>query len=140
MSETLTGRCLCGNVTFEMDAPFREILICHCTQCAQWTGHQVAATGVDRDRLKITSHEDALKWYRSSDTAERGFCSTCGSSLFWQPDGRSHISIMAGTVDDPTGQLKVAAHWYVQDQRPYMATADEAPHYARDTPGTDAGS
>lgn len=138
MSTPLKGRCLCGAVTFELKPPFRDVLICNCTQCAQWTGHQVAATGVDRDHLKVTSGEDNVTWYRSSEAAKRGFCTTCGSSLFWHPDGKGHISVMAGTLDDPTGQLKVAAHWYVDDQRPYIATSDNAPQFPKDTPSRDA--
>lgn len=137
MTEHLKGRCLCGDVTFEIEPPFRDVLICNCTQCAQWTGHQVAATGVSPDRLNVTTGENRLSWYRSSEAAERGFCSTCGSSLFWRPDGGTHISIMAGTIDDPTGQLKVAAHWYIADQRPYIATADTAPRYPGSTPPED---
>nr|WP_306372192.1 GFA family protein [Roseovarius litorisediminis] len=46
-----------------------------------------------------------LKWYRSSPGAQRGFCRTCGISLFWQEDGNDHISVMAGTLDGPTGLL-----------------------------------
>lgn len=137
LAKSLKGRCLCGDVTFELEPPFRDVLICNCIQCAQWTGHQVAATGVARDGLKITSGEKTLKWYRSSNAAQRGFCSTCGSSLFWDPDGQEHMSVMAGTVDDPEGVLKIAAHWYVEGQRAYVGTADDAPKFPKDTPPAD---
>jgi len=136
MTDTLTGTCLCGAVTFEIDAPFRDVVVCHCTQCAKWTGHQVAATSVSNDRLRMVSGKAEITWYRSSDKAERGFCATCGSSLFWRLDTGDYTSIMAGILDDPTG-LQVSAHIFTGDQRDYVATGIDAPRFSggrADTP------
>jgi len=44
-----------------------------------------------------------LTWFASSETAERGFCRRCGSSLFWRRRGNKYISIWAGTIDGATG-------------------------------------
>ena len=128
MTDKLSGRCLCGEITFEVEPPLRDILICHCTQCAQWSGHQVAATGVPPERFDLTAGSNLLKWYRSSDDAERGFCSNCGSSLFWRPEANDRIAIMAGTMDDPSG-LKVGSHIFTADQRNYIKTDDAAPRF-----------
>lgn len=133
MTETLTGRCLCNVINYEIDAPFRDIMICHCTQCAQWTGHQVAATAVSPDRMRLTKGTNALRWYRSSDHAERGFCATCGSSLFWRRVSGDSISVMAGTLDD-SANLRVSAHIFTSDQRGYVRSADAAPKHAKSVP------
>lgn len=51
--------------------------------------------------------EDKITTYTSSEWAERGFCSLCGSSLFYRVtapgphQGRWHIAF--GTVDDQSG-------------------------------------
>ena len=48
--------------------------------------------------------EDAtLRRYRSSEKAERGFCGTCGSVLFWRNVKHDEIWVTAGTLDQPTG-------------------------------------
>jgi hypothetical protein len=129
--ETLNGRCLCGAVTFTIRASFRPIIACHCRQCARWTGHAVYATAVAPERFELKTGEPELSWFRASDTAARGFCKVCGSSLFWKPDSGMHISILAGALDPPTG-LTVSAHIFTADASDYHIIADDAPWYDQD--------
>ena len=112
-----TGSCLCRAVTFEMHGLLRPILACHCTQCRKTSGHHWAATALGRDGLRIT-RDDGLSWYRSSQRAQRGFCSNCGSSLFWQENGAESISVAAGAIDGATG-LHIEKHIYEADKGDY---------------------
>jgi len=127
--DTLRGRCLCGGVGFELLGPFRPISMCHCRQCAQWSGNQVAMTAVPLDRFVMNRGAELLRWYRSSEEAERGFCSTCGSSLFWRPTDRSRMSVAAGAIDPPTG-LAIAHHIFVADKSDYYTIDDGNPCHA----------
>ncbi|MEZ5775325.1 MAG: GFA family protein [Hyphomicrobiaceae bacterium] len=124
----LTGQCLCGGIRFEITAPFRPVIMCHCRQCAQWTGHAVAATAVATEHFRLTAGEDLLGWYRASGVATRGFCRTCGSSLFWKPEDGSRISILAGSLDPPTG-LAVESHIHVGAKSDYFSLCDDVPKY-----------
>ena len=113
------GGCLCGGVRYEIRGPLRDVIACHCSQCRKTSGHFVAASqALDADIVLVES--STLKWYRSSPEAQRGFCSKCGGNLFWRPDGRNPpvTSIMAGTIDPPTG-LKVIEHIFVEDKSDY---------------------
>ena len=101
MGKTSKGRCLCGAVTYEVAGPLRPVCACHCNQCRKTSGHYVAATRANSADLTISG--EGLKWFRSSETAERGFCGTCGSNLFWRRLAGDKTSIFAGTLDDPTG-------------------------------------
>jgi hypothetical protein len=101
MSMARQGSCLCGGVTYVLNGPLRSMIVCHCIQCRKMSGHFTAATQSLASDVEITS--ESLKWYRSSDTAERGFCDTCGSTMFWRRFGSSRISIYAGTLDGETG-------------------------------------
>ena len=112
-----TGSCLCRAVTFELHGRLRPVFVCHCTQCRKTSGHFWAATAVDRKGLRMTSG-DGLRWYRSSERAQRGFCATCGSSLFWQEDGAESISVAAGAVDGATG-LHIEKHIFEVDKGDY---------------------
>ena len=112
-----TGSCLCGAVTYELHGALRPSMACHCTQCRKTSGHYWSATQVNTENFILTK-EDGLKWYRSSDTARRGFCSECGSSMFWQWDGEGKTSIATGTLDGPTG-LKTEQHIFVADKGDY---------------------
>ncbi|MEZ5923700.1 MAG: GFA family protein [Hyphomicrobiaceae bacterium] len=130
MPKTLTGRCLCGAVRYEADAPFRPVSVCHCRQCAQWTGAFVMATSVAADRFRLVSGDASLGWYSASEIAKRGFCRNCGSSLFWKPNDATRISIMAGTLDPPTG-LKLDHHIFVADKSDYYDILDGLPQEAQ---------
>lgn len=101
MDKTTRGSCLCGRVTYSLHGPLRAVIACHCIQCRKTSGHYVAATQVDAQNADIEG--EALTWFRSSDTAERGFCSVCGSNLFWRRIGNENISVWAGTIDGPSG-------------------------------------
>ncbi|SNR34606.1 GFA family protein [Paracoccus sediminis] len=116
-----TGRCLCGAVTFQGTWGGDPLRACHCGQCRRWSGHVWAAAGADD--LAITG---PVRWFRSSDLAERGFCPRCGSGLFWRRQGGDRIEVAPGAVDTPTG-LHLAGHIYVADKGDYYDIADGLP-------------
>jgi hypothetical protein len=131
VQNTRQGRCLCGAITFETEGPLEGLTACHCTQCRRQTGLYYASATTAMDRL--TLHGEArLQWYRASETASRGFCSVCGSALFWQADGSPDISIMAGAFDQPLG-LKITQHIYCADKGDfYDIPEDQAPRFPGD--------
>ncbi|NIP47727.1 MAG: GFA family protein [Gammaproteobacteria bacterium] len=126
-SEKVSGGCLCGAVRYELEPPLRPVVACHCLRCRRATGHYVSATAVPRERFHLIE-SDALKWYRSSPHAERGFCGVCGSNLFWSAHGRDTISIMAGSIDGETG-LRTVAHICVAQKGDYYDLNPSEPQY-----------
>ncbi|WP_244425652.1 GFA family protein [Sinorhizobium fredii] len=72
--------------------------------CRKQSGHVLAAVNVRRDALEVGG-EQHVCWYRSSDKVERGFCSACGSTLFWKPtiEGYEFTAVAMGLFDGPTG-------------------------------------
>jgi hypothetical protein len=111
------GSCLCGAVRYEVTGAMRPVVACHCTQCRKQSGHFPAFTNAKSEDFKLTSSE-SLKWYRASDFASRGFCSTCGSVMFWKRDDGEEISIAAGSLDGPTG-LRIGGHIFCADAGDY---------------------
>lgn len=116
----MRGSCLCGSVVFEVAPPLRPVILCHCTQCRKTSGHVWAASAVALTAFRLVQGA-GLVWYRSSATAERGFCKGCGASLFWRPEGRDTISFAAGALDGPTG-LQIAESWHEGDAGDYYTT------------------
>lgn len=122
------GSCNCGAVTFETTGPLRDVVYCHCTQCRKQTGHFVAATSSSNADITIIG-EDNITWYAASPDAQRGFCRTCGSALFWRPKKEaSRTSIWAGSFDAPSG-LKASHHIYVADKGEYYEICDGLPQF-----------
>lgn len=132
MEEERTGHCLCGGVSFAVEGKVRPVVYCHCSQCRRQTGLHYAATEVPRDRLTVAG-ENLVSWYRASAAAERGFCSRCGSALFWRQDGNLNISILAGAFDTPSG-LVGGYHIYCADRGDFYAITDDLPQYQAGTP------
>jgi hypothetical protein len=56
------------------------------------TSRHFAAFTATRPGALVLIESEGLRWYRSSTSARRGFCGTCGSSLFWEPTSGDRVS------------------------------------------------
>lgn len=123
------GACLCGQVRFRVDGELHPPDACHCSQCRRQSGHYWASTDIARAALTVTG-EEHLTWFQSSEKVRRGFCSRCGSFLFWDPLGRDRIAVAMGAFDAPTG-TQLAKHIFVANQGDYYTIADGLPQEGR---------
>lgn len=75
----------------------------------------------------VTIESDrTLKWYRSSDKGERGFCTECGSTLFWRSVGAGDaMSVSANALQDDHG-LQLKSHIWVDFKPDWYDFADDA--------------
>jgi len=119
------GSCLCGAVRFEVEGALKAPDACHCSLCRKQSGHYWASTNVLRTALTLHG-EDKLTWYRSSEKVRRGFCSGCGSALFWDPAGHDFIAIGMGAFDKPT-HTHLEKHIFTADKGDYYEIADGLP-------------
>jgi hypothetical protein len=123
------GSCLCGAVSFEVAGALAPPDACHCSQCRKQTGHYWASTDVARAALTVHG-EDNVTWFRSSEKVRRGFCSKCGSTLFWDPTGKDKIAVAMGAFETPTG-TRLHRHIFVADKGDYYEIADGLPQNQR---------
>ncbi len=124
------GSCLCGAVSFDIDAALHAPDACHCSQCRKQSGHYWASTNVKRETLTLHG-ADNVRWYQSSEKVRRGFCATCGSVLFWEPlEGHDFIAVAMGAFDSPTG-ARLVKHIFVADKGDYYEIADGLPQSAQ---------
>lgn len=127
---SLSGKCLCESITYEITGQARDVVNCHCSRCRRHTGHFMAATATEVDGIEISG--DTLRWYDVTEQVQYGFCSNCGSTLFWRTERRPDlISIAAGTLTPPTG-LKTAAAIYTNYASDYHALDDSIPSHGED--------
>ena len=126
MAGPVTGSCNCGAVKYSVTGPLREVIACHCGQCRKQTGHYFAATQAANSDLTIED-SSTLKWYAASDEAKRGFCSECGSALFWRRNDADTTSILDGTLDGDAGGIKMQKHIFVADKGVYYDIDDGLP-------------
>lgn len=125
MDSVVSGGCMCGTVRYEVHGPLRDVICCHCQQCRRSSGHFVAATACRKSHFHLLG-ADTLSWYSFVPGLRRGFCSACGSSLFFEDTHGERMSIAAGTLDLPQG-LKIGAHIYAAEKGDYYAITDAVP-------------
>ncbi len=118
------GSCLCGRVTFVVTGALKLPDACHCVRCRKHSGHYFASTDMPKSAVAITGREN-VTWYHSSAKV-RGFCSTCGSSLFFDPPARDWIGIAMGAFDTPTS-THLEMHIFVAEKGGYYEIADGLP-------------
>ena len=119
------GSCLCGKVTLEITGELPAPTACHCTQCRKHSGHYEASVDIPRSALIVHGME-YVTWYHSSEKVRRGFCATCGSSLFWDPIQRDWTAVAMGALDGPT-YTKLVRHIFVANKGDYYDIADGLP-------------
>ena len=119
-----TGKCLCGVVSFEIEADAVAIGACHCDMCRRWAGGPYMGLHLDGD--VAFRGEDAIGVYRGSQWAERGFCKSCGSALFWRMQDRSQIVIAGGLLDDPS-DFQLGMQVYIDEKPAFYSFAEETP-------------
>ena len=128
MSEKSTGQCLCGAVRFEFDGAPAKVSFCHCKMCRRWCGGAPFASFFAIVRLLA---KDSLRWRKSSELVERGFCGECGTPLFWNARSMSGWSISAGALDDERN-LAVGRHIYIDEKPDFYDFVDDAPRFTRE--------
>ena len=118
------GRCLCGGIRYAVRGGLGDVIDCHCERCRQFTGHHMAATSARLEDLSIDDADSLLRWFSPVPEASYGFCSRCGSSLFWQSAADpARRSICAGNLSTPTG-LRTTQAWWTSQASDYYSRPD----------------
>jgi hypothetical protein len=124
----ITGRCLCGAVTYSANAEPVAQAVCHCTDCQHQTGGPFTVfVGVPRAAFRVegsplasftTTGED-----HGGETA-RHFCSTCGAPVFSiSAVAPELVLIKAGSLDDASW-LEPAIEFWTSSAQPW------SPHFS----------
>ena len=111
-----TGRCLCGQITYEISGDLIATAVCHCDHCQRQSGaafsvnlvmleSQMVVTGTLSTFEDRGENDDAVYVYRR-------FCGNCGSPIFSSmvvPAGV--LAVKAGTLDDRSAVLPSVEVW-----------------------------
>ena len=130
MTDRITGRCFCGAIEFEVEAPEKFACYCYCNSCQRAAGAPVVAWAT-YSRTSFKTTHGAIHWHPSSPGVTRGICSNCGSSLTYENDKRpGEIDLSLNCLDDPSGPT-LKAHIWTEDKQPWMRICDDLPVYKR---------
>jgi hypothetical protein len=93
----IEGQCLCGAVTVTATVTNPIVRACHCEMCRRHTSSMFMSLPTVAGSITVSG---PAKTYRSSEWAERGFCETCGSTLWYGTIGDGVRNLSAGLFKD----------------------------------------
>jgi hypothetical protein len=113
-SRSESGSCLCGKVTLHASNVNPKFSVCHCAMCRTWGGGPFFALRSGTE-VQIEGEEN-ITVFTSSSWASRGFCSHCGTHLFYRLNQTGEYNVPTGFFSKAEG-LEMNMQ-YFSDKRP----------------------
>lgn len=130
------GSCLCGEVTYVVDAPILRSRTCHCSRCRKAASAAHVSYVVTKDGgVRFTRGAELREVYRVPEAKyfEHAFCRACGSSLPRTSPARGIDIVPMGTLDDDPG-ARPTSHIFVGSKAPWDAITDALPQHDEHPP------
>jgi len=132
MTTVFEGGCLCGAIRYRASVtPVRGVM-CHCEMCRRHSG----APALAFVHFPIESFEwlgAQPKAYRSSQFAERTFCSECGSTLGMREEVlKDRVQVCVGTLDEPD-RVRLNDHVWRRSRIAWFDTTDALPRFEKNS-------
>ena len=94
------GHCVCGAVEIVIKEYGDFVYTCHCDTCRRMnSGPVLSVDPGPKENVVFQRGEEKITIYHDEDV-ERGFCSVCGSTLFWHDPEKNHYCMNAELFDD----------------------------------------
>ena len=97
--KNIHGYCICGAVEIIIKEYGNFVYTCHCDNCRRInSGLVLSVDPGPKENVEFTRGEGNITIYHD-DGVERGFCSICGSTLFWHDPAKNHYCMNAELFD-----------------------------------------
>lgn len=124
----ITGSCLCGVVSWQVDGALDNMTHCHCSMCRKAHGAPFATyADTAHENFRWISGVSTVGHYAASPGLKRAFCSDCGSVVPWSADKES-ISIPVGCLNEDPG-IRPVAHIFATSKAPWHSIGDHLPKF-----------
>ena len=117
----MKGSCLCGAVTITAPDAI-HMHACHCGMCRRWGGGPLLSVNCGPD-VQIAG-EDKVTVFKSSDWAERAFCSRCGTHLYYRFVPANNYALSIGLFEDGSA-FEFAQQIYIDRKPALYSFADQ---------------
>ncbi|MEO0329726.1 MAG: GFA family protein [Pseudomonadota bacterium] len=133
MSEIIgDGGCLCGAVRYTVKGELLWSGHCHCETCRRQTSSPITTFFAIYEKDMMFHGEDDISIFVSSKGVERGFCSKCGTPMFYKTSARpGEINLYAVSLDLPD-KFTPQVHYHWQEKLPWTHWQDSLPKYDGD--------
>lgn len=110
------GHCLCGVVKITAKQAPSHVGTCHCGMCRRWGSGPFME--IDCGTEVVIEGDQHVTIYPSSDWAERAFCGTCGTHLFYRLKGTGEYMVCVGLFGDVDG-LEFKSQVFIDEKPSY---------------------
>lgn len=132
-SLSISGQCHCGAISFTALADPRKVLVCHCSDCQQFSGAPFRAVlPVPVEQVQITGQ--AKHYVKVADSGNRraqAFCGECGTQLYaTEADAPKVLNLRLGCIKE-RAQLAPVAQLWGESAMPWLAQLPGTPVHGK---------
>jgi hypothetical protein len=117
---------LCKAVRYTAEAEPLNERICHCRICQKAIGAAFNARVLFR--IDDVTIDGPLATVNSSPDLQRGFCASCGTTLFSRRPAAGIIGVTTGSLDDPS-LFRPQMHIWTASKQPWVVLDDGLPQH-----------
>ena len=127
---SISGKCLCETVQYEIKGSIGPVYNCHCSKCRRWHGAAFRTrASITKNQFIWVSGADNLSSYKSSDNVTKFFCKTCGSPLISTYDNKPDVlGIPLGALEG-LPEINPEAHIFVGSKASWYKILDTIPQF-----------
>ena len=121
----IRGNCVCGAVEIIIREYGDFVYTCHCDNCRrQNSGPVLSVDPGPKENIEFIRGEDIITIYHDEEI-ERGFCSICGTNLFWHSPEKNHYCMNAELFDSIIKNASFNLELFYDAKPEYYAFAGE---------------
>ncbi|HYG26662.1 MAG TPA: GFA family protein [Caulobacteraceae bacterium] len=121
MTANYSGGCFCGAVRYVARGEPVNSRVCHCRMCQKAVGAAFNARVLFMaSDVEVTG---PVRTFHSSPELERGFCGTCGTTLYSARPSAGVIGLTAGSLDEPS-LFQPTMHIWTASRQPWLCLDD----------------
>ncbi|NLD88483.1 MAG: GFA family protein [Clostridiales bacterium] len=123
--ENIHGHCVCGAVEIVIKEYGNFVYTCHCDTCRRMnSGPVMSVDPGPGENVIFVRGEEKITIYHDEEV-ERGFCSVCGSTLFWHNPADDHYCLNAELFYDIIQNASFKLELFYDTKPPYYAFSGE---------------
>ena len=129
----MKGKCLCGQVEFEVTGKLSNLYQCHCSLCQKTTGSSSSSALVtDLNGVRWISGKEKVSSYIKENGFRTDFCNVCGSPVPNKMNIGDYMWIPAGLLEGSTDS-EIVAQIYTKSKASWERYAENS-HIMPDGP------
>jgi len=130
---SVSGGCLCGNISYALKGIPMFSLVCHCTNCQKQSGSAFSVNIICRqDQIEVTGDLSTYEDHSNAgDQVFRKFCGTCGSPIFSKlTSNPGLIALKVGSLNDTSSVIPSSQVWCDSGQD-WLKIESDMPRFAQ---------